>query len=270
MKWALSHIMWGHQNNEKYFKLAQELGFTGIEIAPSLIKEDPESITYSEIRELKKELSTFSLEVCSFHSLLYQKSDLQIFGSEEIQKKTIAFLVRIAELANAFECPKMIFGSPPNRTPGNLSQEESYKIASEFFHKLAMKTLPLGVTTCIEPLSPSETDFVCNHGEAKQLVESVDHSKFKMMLDAKSTTAEKSIQDAVVNSKDILLHVHVNDPGNTVPTSSQEIDHKGLGESLRKIGYKNYVSLEVGRNQGDPESNIRRSHAALETYYASA
>jgi D-psicose/D-tagatose/L-ribulose 3-epimerase len=268
MKWALSNIMWGDVLDQPYLELAAELGFSGIEIAPGLLNKSPMFITSLDARKFKNRVNEFDLEIASFHALFFGFPSLKLFGISEEREKAGKFLFKLGQIAHEMECPVMVLGSPNNRRKGLMSDAQASSIAKSFFQSVVEKLSSYGVSLCIEPLPPEETDYINNYKDAIDIVEAVDRPFFRMMLDAKAMLSETEEADSVIiNSFPWMNHFHVNDPQLRVPMSTGEIDHSVLGAALHKVGYDRYVSLEVTSAYGTPEQNIKDSHAVLEKYY---
>ena len=53
------------------------------------------------------------IRVEGMQSLLYGKPRLNLFGDAETQRRLILHLSKICEIANALNCQKLVFGSPP-------------------------------------------------------------------------------------------------------------------------------------------------------------
>ena len=87
MKLSVSNIVWGKENFGDFLKILKNEGCDGVELAPSLIWDEPISSNKNERQELKKKISDSGLEFIGFHSLLFSKPELQLFKNEQSRKK---------------------------------------------------------------------------------------------------------------------------------------------------------------------------------------
>ena len=94
MKLSVSNIVWGKENFGDYLKILKNEGCDGVELAPSLIWDEPISSNKNERQELKKKISDSGLEFIGFHSLLFSKPELQLFKNEQSRKKTIEYKIQ--------------------------------------------------------------------------------------------------------------------------------------------------------------------------------
>lgn len=269
MNKALSHIMWGDQVDEgPFLELAASLGFTGLEIAPSLVNPDPWALTEGEMIRRNKAWAAAGLAAVSFHALFYGLTEPQLFGTEPGRRAYLDFLAHLARLAGAVGCPIMVIGSPANRGRGGLDKPTALAAAVDLLGRAAVEADRSGVCLCIEPLPERESDFINDHAEALALVRAVDHPALGMILDAKALVEQGEDGPAAITaSAPYLRHFHVNDPGLTPPGTTGRIDHALLGRSLRAAGYDDWVSLEVGRSQGRPRKNIIQGSTVLDDCY---
>ena len=70
MKLSVSNIVWGNEKFDDFLKLLKQEGCHGIELAPSLIWNEPINSSREERQKLKKQIYNSGLEFVGFHSLL--------------------------------------------------------------------------------------------------------------------------------------------------------------------------------------------------------
>ena len=266
-KTAISNIAWGNVDEEPYLDYVASRGLHGIELAPSVRWEEPVNTSEKERCGYRKKIESFGLKIISLHAILYTRSDLRIFGTEEQRIETSEYIINLASLAATLGCNLMILGSPRNRSIGNMEYEEANKIAANFFHKIANKISEYGVILCIEPLSKNESDYINNSLEGVNLVKNINHPNFRLMLDIKSMYLEgEKYENAFKESESYIEHIHINDPGNK-PPGSTGVDHSIIASALRQCSYDNALSLEVGRSSGEPMDNVQKSIDVLLEIY---
>src|SRR3989304_5276449 len=71
----------------------------------------------------------------------------------------------------------IVFGSPASRKVGNKAYGTCYQVAVEVLKKLGKEAALNDTFFCIEPLGPTDGDFIQTADEAYQLVQDVGESK---------------------------------------------------------------------------------------------
>jgi sugar phosphate isomerase/epimerase len=107
----------------------------------------------------------------------------------------------------------MIFGSPQRRNilPG-VQLSDAVLWTRETFAEAIRIAERLGVTICMEPLSPTETNFLNTASEALALTEPVGSAAFQIMLDVKAMCSEsKPIETVIAECRGRFAYFHAND-----------------------------------------------------------
>ncbi len=261
VKLSISNIAWPYAEEEFFLKHIRNWGCSGVEIAPSRIWPEPAESSRKERRLYKSSVLKYDLEITALQALLYNRPDLGLFRSSEIESKTIEYLKRLCQLASDLEAQILVFGSPANRKRGNILLKEAFERAAIFFSKIAPTAKNLGIYLCIEPLRPQETDFITTSYEGLRLVEMVNIIGFGLHLDGKAVVEEGgNLINKFKTAMPKLKHFHINDPNLIEVNRTGLVDHFSLGEALRKAGYDRYVSIEM-RTTPDHYNVIQRSLA---------
>ena len=267
MKLAVSNIAWDPAEFEEHVGLLGELGCDGVELAPSCLWPEPAEATRQERTQIKALIQRAGLEVTGLHSLLYTRPDLQCFKDRQTLRETVAYLKAMAELCADLGGRVLVFGSPRNRIRHGRDLEECMAWAVEGFAEVAHTAARCGVTFCIEPLAPSETEFIQSSREGMALVERVGRPHFGLHLDAKALVGAGEDVEGVFRAYGRRLqHFHVGDPG-LAPPGSTGMDHIPIGSALRRSGYEGYVSIEMRRGFGPSREVIARSVAYVRQCY---
>lgn len=250
MKLAVSNIAWGKEDLPGHLRLLSELGCAGVEIAPSINWEEPTTSTVAERRELRSLIEDHGLVVIGLHALFYTRPDLFILGDAKTRRSAIDYLKELIELCATLGGETLVFGSPSARKRGELTHAEAIKRAAEFFYECAVKAGEHDVYVLIEPLTTGETDFINSCTEGMELVWRVDHPHFRLHLDGRVMISNQENYDEICREYvGQYLHVHVSDTG-LAPPGSTGMDHRPLGQALRKAHYDRYVSLEMRQGFG--------------------
>lgn len=247
MRLAVSSIAWTNEEEMTVAKKLRELGVDRVEIAPTKLWLDPTQTNADDAKKYVDWWAEYGIEVSAFQSMLFARPDLKIFESEVNRRETLDYMKNFLKLAGAMGASKLVFGSPKNRQRGEMSYDESFSIATDFFKELGEVAANEGVVLCLEPNAPQyNCDFVTNANEGAQLVRAVDSQGFGLHLDtACMALAGDNLGDAIRTNKDILEHFHISSPMLGQVEDIAEVDHRGAAVALKEIGYDKLVSIEM-------------------------
>lgn len=247
MKFAICNETFQDWPLEKACQFARECGYTGLEIAPFTLAPDVYGISAQRRAEVRRIAEAADLEIIGLHWLLAKTEGYYLTHPEAaIRQKTADYVQELARCCRAMGGKVLVFGSPVQRNllPGvTLPQAMDY--AAEVL-KAAVPTLEeTGVTVAVEPLGPSEGDFLNTAAEGVQLIEMVGSPNVRLHLDCKAMSSEKqSIPDVIRTNADYLEHFHANDPNKLGPGFG-EVDFVPIFAALNEVGYDGWVSVEV-------------------------
>ena len=207
MKLSVSNIAWGKNNFSEFLSILKNNKCDGVEIAPSLIWEEPTEISPQEITEFKKNLNSFNLELVGFHSLLYTKPELELFKNNNLRRQTIDYIFKLIKLCNDLGGKKLIFGSPKNRRLNGRTYEECFQQSISDFREIAKFSKKYKIYFCIEPLSKNISEFIQSIKEGIEIVESVNEEHFKLHIDTKTLFHTKEDLKAIIKNKTHLAMI---------------------------------------------------------------
>lgn len=246
MKYSISNIAWTSENDAKVYKMMKELGYTGLEIAPTRIfPENP----YEHIEDASKwanELKNeYGFEVASMQSIWYGRNE-KIFGSVEERCLLMEYTKKAINFAAAIGCGNLVFGCPKNRC---IQNEYEYDIAVIFFRELAEYAEKQGTCIGMEANPPIyNTNFINTTLEAFQLIGDVGASGFKINLDIGTMIVNGETIDMIEHNLNLVNHVHISEPG--LKEIMPKDIHIELIKRLEKNGYEKYISIEMGNSVG--------------------
>lgn len=271
MRYAFCNEMFGEQPFGEAWRLARELGYSGVEIAPFTLLAGAEVVDVREVSvgrraEVKQLAADTGLEVVGLHWLLAKtegmKSTQPYLTSPDltVRRMTIEYLKALAQLCADLGGKVMVLGSPGQR---NLLPGVSYGEAEQYAAEVLRAAMPvcadLDVTIALEPLGPAEGDFLLTAESGIQLAKLVDSPNCKLHLDVKAMSSEsKPINDILRDSRDWTVHFHANDP-NLLGPGMGEVAFEPIFAALKETRYDGWVSVEVFKYEPSPEAIARQS-----------
>ena len=248
MKLAISNLAWARDHEVAVATIMRGANVSGVELAPTKIWHDPLEATDAEIAGYRKFWESFGIEIVSLQSLLFEKPDAELFGSDSARADVLDYLRAMIRLASKLGASVLVFGSPRNRRRDGLSDDAAEAIAVPFFRALANEAVKHGVTFCIEP-NPVEygCDWITTSSEGAQLVEAVGAEGLALNLDAGGMTlAKEEPVTAIAACAQVLAHFHISNPNLTpVGTADDIVRHGVFGRALKEEGFSGWASIEM-------------------------
>ena len=246
-----------------------EMGFDGIEVAPSRVWEDTwHGLRPTDVEAYRKTVEVAGLRVIGLHSLFFDHPELGMFRGTDIRKRTLGFLVHLSGLCRDLGGRTLIYGSKTARTRGALSLEDAHVEAVDFMGELCRRINGHGTCFCFEPLETDVADFINSGLESLAVVKDVSDPGIGVQLDAKALVAnDEASPDIFRATRDYLVHFHANEPGLGVLGTSGNVDHAQLGRYLRDIGYDGYVSNEQIMVSDDALAGLSQGAHVLKQCY---
>lgn len=262
MKLGISNIAWLAQEDEGILKQCQALGFTGLEVAPTKLLENPYNQSERVIGDVRKKIEDQGLSIVAMQALLFGQPDLKLFSDKAGRKSLSNYLKKAIRFGALLGAKSLVFGSPKNRLKGSMSEVEVFDISTAFFYDLGEEAKRHETCFCIEP-NPKEygADYICRTEEAVALVREVNSRGFKVNLDLSTLTINKEPYEPIKGWMEAINHVHISEPFlEAVPQATT--DHQEFAKVLKNSGYSNYCSIEM--KTLSQTSNVNTVEHALE------
>jgi sugar phosphate isomerase/epimerase len=236
-------------------------GYDGLEVAPFTLGSAPLEISSKDIQALRTQAEDAGVAVIGLHWLLAKTDGYHLTSPDAaVRERTARYLAGLAGLCAQLGGTLMVLGSPKQRSrlPG-VTAEQAADFAADTLTRVLPDLTRQGVTICLEPLSPAETDFLNTCAEAQALVERLGHSNVKLHLDVKAMSSETAPVDALIRRYGAgAAHFHANDANLRGPGFG-DTDFVPLFSALDASGYRGWVSVEVFDYTPDPETIATRS-----------
>src|SRR5207237_640739 len=156
-------------------------------------------------------------------------------------------------------------GSPKQRDllPG-VSYEQALDYATEVFSAIMPAVGNLGVDLCLEPLAPSETNFLNTCEQANALIARVNHPNFLLHMDVKAQSSEPAgtVPELIRRFASRAGHFHAQDVNLRGPGMG-DVDFRPILKALFDSGYDRWVSVEVFDFSPGAEFTARKSYETL-------
>ncbi len=246
---------------------AKEAGYDAIEIAPFQFNPLVTSISPAQRHEMRQTAENAGLVISAVHWVLAYTEGMHVTHPDhEVRVRTGEYLSAVVDFCADLGGQFVIFGSPKRRDllPG-VTREQGSKWAIESIAPTVKQGEKRGVTFCLEPLGPNESNFLNTASEAMTLARQLPSPHFQIMLDVKAMATEsKPIGDVIREAHPHFKYLHVNDPNLKGPGFG-EVDFVPIGQALREVGYDGFASVEVFNFDEGPErialesrQNLRR------------
>jgi D-psicose/D-tagatose/L-ribulose 3-epimerase len=252
-------------------KAVRGIGYTGLEISPFTLAENPADIGAAQRREYRGILQSEGLAFVGLHWLMVSPKGLHVTGPDAaLRARSWQHIRDLIDLcADLGDGGVMVFGSPKQRcATGGLTREEATRNYIEGIASVAPHACGRGVTILVEALPSGQCDVVQTLAEAAAIVREVASPAIRTMFDVHNAVDEVEPHAVLVDRYfDIIRHVHVNEmDGRHCGTG--DYDYKPVLEVLRRRGYAGWISLEAFDFTPGPERLAAESLRHLEAEIA--
>ncbi len=261
MKFAICQELFENWTWPDQCRLIAEVGYTGIEVAPFTLAPNINDLAPARRRELREQAAACGLEIIGLHWLLAKTTGLHLTTADAgMRAATAAYLIDLGRACADLGGSLMVFGSPQQRNlPAGTSREEGQDRAAAVFEACLPALADLGVTICLEPLTPRETNFLNTCDDAQELIERVGRPNFRLHQDVKAMLSEaEDIPSLIARYAGRVGHFHVNDE-NLLGPGMGPTDYAPIFRALRAAGYAGWVSVEVFDYRPGAETIARES-----------
>lgn len=244
---------------------AAKVGYDAIELAPFTLAPLITDLSATERGRIRETAVRAGLEVAGLHWLLAQTEGFHVTHPDAgVRARTSAYLRALVVAGGEMGGRVLVFGSPKQRSLlPDVSAEQAWGWATDVFRDAVREGEDRGVTLCMEPLAPSETDFINTAAEARRFAAQFGSPAMKIILDVKAMCSEGTPLDRIIReSAGVFAHFHANDPNLKGPGFG-EVDFRPIASVLREVGYGGYVSVEVFRFEEGAEAIAAQSRENL-------
>jgi len=228
---------------------AAALGYDGLEVAPFTVSNEPHLLSAEKRAALRRAATDAGIVVTGLHWLLVAPSGLSLNGPDAaLRQRTRDVMLRLVELCAELGGTVLVHGSPGQRSVADGDDKNAaWERARESFVAVAEAAGRSGVTYCVEPLAPRETNFINTVEEAARMVRAVNHASFRTMVDTSAAASTEAGSVAALLDRwlpsGLIAHVQVNDRNRRGPGEGS--DRFGpVFAALHRHGYDRVVAVE--------------------------
>lgn len=261
MKFGICNEIFNNWKIEDTIEYVGRLGYNALEVAPFTLAKSVTDISDGERKKIRTDAARAGIAISGIHWVLVEAEGMYMNHPDaEVRNRTSRYFCDLVDFCADLDGRSIIVGSPKQRQiMDGVSYEQAWEWAQETFRSSLGRARDKGVEICLEPLAPSETNFINTAAEAIRFVKEANSPAFKIILDVKAMCSEdKSIPDIIRDSWPHFGYFHANDRNLKGPGFG-DVDFAPIAAALKEVGYEGYVSVEVFNFEEGPEVIATRS-----------
>jgi sugar phosphate isomerase/epimerase len=240
---------------------AADIGYQAVEIAPFTLAPHVTDLPVSERSRIRNMAARAGLDICGIHWVLVQTEGMHLTHPDPaVRHRTSRYLSDLVEFCSDVGGRTVVLGSPKQRhRQEDVTPAQAWDWAVDTLRGGLKRAEERGIIFCIEPLAPTETNFLNTAEETVGFAASFASSSMKIVLDVNAMCSEsKPIPQIIRESWPHVAHFHANDPNRKGPGFG-DVQFPPILGALREVGYDGYVSVEVFDFEEGPEAIATRS-----------
>ena len=261
MKYAICNELFAGWEFGRVCRAVRELGYAGLEVAPFTLAPLVTDISAACRAELRRQAAEAGIELLGLHWLLAKTEGFSITSPDaDVRQRTADYLGELARCCRDLGGSLLVLGSPAARKiPPGFGKADAIALAADTIGRMTSVLDETAVVLAVEPLAPTETDFLQTADEAVELLDRIAHPRVRLHLDVKAMAAEALPIPAVIRRHAArTAHFHANDPNLRGPGMGA-VRFEPIFAALRETGYSGWVSVEVFDFAPDPVTIARDS-----------
>jgi sugar phosphate isomerase/epimerase len=247
-------------------RILRNAGFTGIEIAPFTLADDPQDLTAAQRAEFGRILRSEGLEFVGLHWLMVSPKGLHVTTPDSaLRARSWGHIRNLIDLcADLGPNGVMVFGSPKQRsTTGGLTAAQAVDHFVEGLQSVAPHAEQRQVQILVEALPSDQNDIILTLAESVEVVARVGSPAVATMFDTHNAVDETDPHPEVLDRHfDQIRHIHVNEIDGKHPGQGM-YPFRPVFEVLAKRSYTGWVSVEAFDFSFGGERIAQESMAAL-------
>lgn len=247
-------------------RLAKQVGYDGLEIAPFTLAPTIGGVSPARRREVRAIVADAGLETIGLHWLLAKTEGFHLTTPDAATRRATAeYLKELVGATRDLGGSLMVLGSPKQRDllPG-VTEARANDHAASVLEAVLPELDAAGVDLCLEPLAPSETNYLNTCEQANAMIARLGHPRLKLHMDVKAQSGEldASVPDLIRRHAARAGHFHAQDVNLRGPGMG-DVDFGPILQALVESGYDRWVSVEVFDFTPGAEATARTSYLTL-------
>jgi len=260
-RYAICNETFGDWPHDRVCEAVAATGYTGLELAPFTFAPLVTDLSAARRAEIRRQSESQGLSVIGLHWLLAKTDGFMLTSPDAgVRKRTGRYLAELARCCRDVGGDVLVLGSPmQRRIPPGATRAQAEDYALDCLTHLLPELERQRVYLCLEPLAPTEADFLLTAAEGKALMDRLANPWVRLHLDVKAMSSEAEPVPAVIREfAPWVQHFHANDANRRGPGFG-ETDFVPIFKALKDVNYGGWVSVEVFDYTPDPETIARES-----------
>lgn len=240
---------------------AKKAGYEYVELAMQFVLP----ITDEEFRTLKGQLDAIGIPMLAGYNVV--PKEIMLVGPAVDVAAQDAHIKHVIARAAALKLTYLIMNSGLSwKIPDGFSRDEAFRQLADFGRRFAAAAAKENLTVLIDPLRPTDSNFITTIKEALAVVEAVKHPHFAMMIDYSFMRIGKDDVNSLAQAGRHLRHVHIANPDQNprvYPRADGESDYAPFFRILKDLDYRGAISVHAGSK--DPLAEAPAAIAFLRT-----
>ncbi|QPM67841.1 sugar phosphate isomerase/epimerase family protein [Atribacter laminatus] len=243
MKFSVCSGNYGREPLEKIINRAAELEFDGVELTVAFHTHP--SISFKERQKINGYFANAGIKCSSLHFIFDKTVKLSSQNFEDI-KQNILYFKAVIDLASDFNTSTIVVGGGGSRS---IKADQTRSEVEDNFEKMLSEVADYAsekkVTLCLEALNRYETNFLKTLKECSDISSRIKSPYVKIMGDTYHMNIEEvSIEKAIIESKNDLVHLHFAD-SNRMSPGEGHINFLEVLKALKTIKFDGYCAFEI-------------------------
>lgn len=224
---------------EKSFSELSSYGYEGVE----LMTLNPSKLDWNYVKEEAEKNNLSVILVCTGE--IYGQLGLTYTDPKaEVRKEAIERTKEIIDFAS-FLGANVNIGRIRGGYCEELSKDETEALAIEAFREVSDYALSKNVNIALESVTIMQTNFINTLAQAADMVDRVNRSNFKLMMDIfHLNLEEKDVVEAIKKYSSYNIHVHLADNNRRYPGHCG-LDFEKIIRTFKECGYKGNFCTEI-------------------------
>jgi sugar phosphate isomerase/epimerase len=261
MKFGVCNEIFQGWKIDEVVRYAAGLGYDGVELAPFTLARTVNDLSPARRQAIRDSAARAGIEICGLHWLLARTEGLHLSHPDaSIRNRTGVYLRDLVDCCADLGGKILVLGSPRQRNilPG-VTPAQAWEMTAATLTGAVRRAEERSVILGLEPLSPSETNFINTAAEAMRFAAQFKSPALQIILDVKAMSEEaKTIPEIIRQSWPHFVHFHANDSNRRGPGFGR-VDFRPIAAALKETGYAGYISVEVFHFEEGPETIATQS-----------